>query len=149
MYMKYIIDYNQYIINEAAAMTKADFLSIAKAKWDDLYKYNHANFQGMNTPIRIECKKHGPFNITPLEHIKGKGCPECSGSKGFDRTVNQQGYLPDTVPEPDLGNLDEEDIRKLKGNEMKDRETKPFYGNRQQPGRKLTHHRVGGGRGKG
>ena len=142
--MKYIIEYNQYL-NEAA-MTKSDFLSIAKQKWVDLYKYNHANFKGMNDKIRIECKRHGPFNVTPLEHIKGKGCPECSDSKGFDRTVNQQGYLPDTVPEPDMGDI--EDVRKSSGTEMKDRESKPYYGNRVKPGRKLVHHKTGGGRSK-
>ena len=142
-YDRFMKNRKRFIKKEPIAMTKADFLSIAKTKWADLYKYNHANFTSMNTPIRIECKKHGPFNLTPLEHIKGKGCPECSGSKGFDRTVNQQGYLPDTAP----AESSQQDMTGISSsNKNKERENKPYHGNRQKPGRKLVHHKTGGGR---
>ena len=142
------MEYKEYNINEASTLTREEFIKIARQKWADLYRYNQVeskNFK-IGKDVRIECKIHGPFNVTPLEHIKGKGCPDCTGSKSFDRKINQQGYIPDTVPEPDMGNI--EDVRPSFGTESKDRENKPFYGNRQKPGRKLTHHKTGGGRSK-
>ena len=142
--MKYILEYNNFI-NEST-MTKTDFIKIAKNKWNNLYLYNHSNFEGMNCPIRIECKKHGPFIVTPVEHLKGKGCPDCTASKSFDKIVHQRGYLPDTVSEPEQGDIS--DIRPLSGTESKDRESKPYYVNKFKPGRKLVNHKIGGGRSK-
>ena len=134
--MNYIKEFFEFLLEaEGKKMTRADFLKIAKYKWGDLYDYTQvpkeSNFEGINKSVRINCKKHGPFNKTPLEHIKGEGCPDCTASKKFNKTVNQKGYIPGTA---------EEDPEAGKGS--------PFYISQHKAGRKLINHRVGGGRTK-
>ena len=51
------------------------------------------DFQGLNKPIKVECKKHGEFIINAGKHLNGEGCPICKKSKtkadeeGYDRST--------------------------------------------------------------
>jgi len=45
--------------------------------WGDTYNYSNIIWKGASFNIKLECKKHGSFNIFPYNHIKGKGCPKC------------------------------------------------------------------------
>jgi len=45
--------------------------------WGDTYDYSKIDWKGSSFYIKLNCKKHGEFNIYPYNHIKGKGCTKC------------------------------------------------------------------------
>jgi len=89
--MKYIKEFYEFII-EASILTTDEFKRICKAKYDNLYDYKHVKVTGLNTSIRILCKKHGPFNVTPAEHMRGIGCPDCSAKDVPGKIASSTGY---------------------------------------------------------
>ena len=46
------------------------------------YDYSKVNYIHNKTKLLIICKTHGEFLQNSCEHLKGKGCPKCSMSKG-------------------------------------------------------------------
>lgn len=57
---------------------KKFFIEKSKEKYDDLYDYTIVNYMNKTDDIKIICKDHGVFNITPLEHLEGYGCHKCN-----------------------------------------------------------------------
>ena len=56
------------------------FIEEAKKIHGDLYEYHKVEYVNSKTKVCIVCKIHGDFWQTPSNHIKGKGCPYCSGN---------------------------------------------------------------------
>lgn len=50
----------------------------------DRYDYSEVNYRDAHTKIKIYCKEHGEFYQEPNSHIKGRGCPKCSGNSRKD-----------------------------------------------------------------
>lgn len=72
-------------------LTTADFISKANAVWHDEYDYSLADYQGTDVPIKIICKKHGIFEITPHHHISGKRrCSKCSVVQDTETFIEKQ-----------------------------------------------------------
>jgi hypothetical protein len=92
--MKYIKNFLEFIIENK--MTKEDFIKISSKKFNNLYDYKNVNFLGLSKPIRINCKKHGGFNKTPLEHLRGEGCPDCFKDDSIIKKLNQEAIDPIT-----------------------------------------------------
>lgn len=46
------------------------------------YDYSRVVYEGYNVKISIVCPKHGEFKQAPYKHLEGRGCPNCSSSKG-------------------------------------------------------------------
>lgn len=46
------------------------------------YNYDKVEYTLSSNKIKVECKKHGIFEITPNNLISGHGCPKCKTSKG-------------------------------------------------------------------
>lgn len=46
------------------------------------YDYSKVNYINNKTKVTIICPKHGEFQQTPNNHLKGSGCPYCNKSKG-------------------------------------------------------------------
>ena len=44
-----------------------------------LYDYSLVNFINVKTKVKIMCKEHGVFEMTPNSHLNGNGCPKCIG----------------------------------------------------------------------
>jgi len=44
-----------------------DMVSDMANQWIDIYQ-----------PVKIICKTHGPFMVTPEDHFNGIGCPDCN-----------------------------------------------------------------------
>lgn len=44
------------------------------------YKYNYEKtiYERSNCKVKIECHKHGLFEMTPNSHLMGRGCPSCN-----------------------------------------------------------------------
>lgn len=57
------------------------------------YDYTNTKY-GKNCDARVEvgCHQHGPFKVSPSNHLKGKGCPSCAKT-GFDPAKPAYLYL--------------------------------------------------------
>lgn len=51
-----------------------------KHGWDT-YDYSLFEYQGSQIKSTIICPQHGPFYMTPGNHLKGQGCPQCGNQK--------------------------------------------------------------------
>ena len=58
--------------------TIEQFIKEAKEIHGDKYDYSKVVYTNNQTKIEIICPKHGSFWQTPLTHLRGSGCPECS-----------------------------------------------------------------------
>ncbi len=67
------------------------FIEEAKSVHGDLYEYHKVEYINTNSKVCIVCKIHGEFWQTPSNHLKGKGCPYCSGNaKKWDKDTCEQ-----------------------------------------------------------
>lgn len=48
----------------------------------DTYDYTSFKYLGARIKSTIKCPKHGVFEQTPGDHVKGQGCPKCRNSLG-------------------------------------------------------------------
>ncbi len=56
------------------------FIEEANKVHNGLYEYHKVNYINTNSKVCIVCKIHGDFWQTPSNHLKGQGCPYCSGN---------------------------------------------------------------------
>lgn len=70
------------------------FIEEAKKVHGDLYEYHKVEYINTNSKVCIVCKIHGDFWQTPSNHLKGKGCPYCSGNvkKWNKETCEQEAH---------------------------------------------------------
>ena len=54
-----------------------EFIQKAKSVHGDTYGYDKVEYLGAHSKITINCKKHGDFQQSPNDHLKGHGCPNC------------------------------------------------------------------------
>ena len=62
-------------------LSTEDFIEKAKEIHGNKYDYSKVDYVNSQTKVCIICPKHGEFWQTPLNHLKGKGCPDCYGNK--------------------------------------------------------------------
>ena len=61
------------------------FIEKAREKYGDKYDYSKVIYVNNYTPLIIICREHGEFKQASRHHLKGCGCPKCSGrERGFD-----------------------------------------------------------------
>lgn len=41
------------------------------------YDYTFVDYKTYHTKVKVVCKQHGPFLVTPSDHVSGRGCPRC------------------------------------------------------------------------
>ena len=69
--------------------TKEEFLKICKEVHGDRYDYSLIkNYNGSHSNVKIICPKHGVFEQSARNHMKGMNCPSCSMSRGEERILN-------------------------------------------------------------
>jgi len=59
--------------------TTETFTEEAKKVHGDRYDYSKVDYVSNKKNITVICSKHGEFHQTPKSHLKGSGCPICSG----------------------------------------------------------------------
>jgi hypothetical protein len=75
------------------------FLDNSYRVWGTKYDYSIAELKHPNVPVKIICKQHGAFLVSPREHLHlQRGCPECSTERRV-RKKETQAALPSS---PDL-----------------------------------------------
>lgn len=57
---------------------KREFVEKACVIHNNKYSYNKCEYHGGKVNVKITCPIHGDFEMTPLKHLHGKGCPECT-----------------------------------------------------------------------
>lgn len=65
----------------SAKLTTQDFIDRARAVHGDKYGYAFSVYQSTHEKVVIHCHEHGMFEQTPNSHLRGNGCPVCSGKK--------------------------------------------------------------------
>lgn len=58
--------------------SKEAMLKVFKSVHGKIYNYSKSIYTTYKEPMEIVCRKHGPFSITPSNHILGSGCPRCA-----------------------------------------------------------------------
>lgn len=59
-------------------MPQSTFIDLATSKHNGFYLYHDVIYETARKKVRIICPKHGYFNQTPHEHLKGAGCAKCA-----------------------------------------------------------------------
>ena len=59
--------------------TQQEFIADARKVHGDRYDYSKSEYRGSDSRICIICPKHGEFWQVPHAHLRGQGCPTCSG----------------------------------------------------------------------
>jgi hypothetical protein len=62
-------------------LTTAKFIEKAQKIHGNMFSYILAAYNGSKTKVKIMCSKHGMFEQTPNNHLRGAGCPLCAGDK--------------------------------------------------------------------
>ena len=60
-------------------MKDIQFIEEAKRVHDAKYDYSKVEYAGANKKICIICPEHGEFWVRPINHLRGGGCPKCTG----------------------------------------------------------------------
>jgi hypothetical protein len=61
--------------------TLKEFVDECKKIHNDKYLYNESVYRGWNHPITVICPIHGSFSIMAGNHLRGRGCQNCSNVK--------------------------------------------------------------------
>jgi len=54
------------------------FIDKSISKHGNTYDYSETVYKKCDEKVKIQCKTHGTFCLTPSAHLYGRGCPECS-----------------------------------------------------------------------
>ena len=62
-------------------MTTKEFVTRANLIHENKYDYSKTKYKTTHKNVTIVCSKHGDFQQTPANHLRGQGCPLCAISK--------------------------------------------------------------------
>lgn len=60
--------------------TTQEFIQRAIGMYGNLYDYSQVKYIKSKLKVNVVCKKHGMFQVSPDNHLRGKGCPKCNSS---------------------------------------------------------------------
>ena len=60
-------------------LTAEEFIERSRDVHGDKYDYSKVEYVNTDTKVCIVCPVHGEFWQRPAKHLKGQGCPKCSG----------------------------------------------------------------------
>ena len=66
-----------------------EFITKANLIHNNKYDYIKSNYINTSTKIIITCPEHGDFEQLPSAHLKGQGCPKCSGKLTCDEFIEK------------------------------------------------------------
>ena len=69
-------------VNEKMTKKLEVFISEANIIHNNKYDYSLVEYIKGNLKVNIICSRHGVFEQTPQNHLKGQGCPTCNESYG-------------------------------------------------------------------
>lgn len=63
----------------------SSFVEAALISHSGKYSYPNVNYKNTLTKVEVMCPQHGVFNISPSNHLRGKGCPCCFAKAASER----------------------------------------------------------------
>lgn len=66
---------------------KNNFVITSNDKHNYKYDYSKSNYIDSQTKLTVICRAHGEFNVTPNNHLRGKGCPKCGIIKSAESKI--------------------------------------------------------------
>ena len=76
----------------AIRLSTSEFITKAKEKHNEYYKYDSVVYKNSHTNVIITCPIHGDFNQLPNNHLNGAGCILC----GYDRMTSKSKISEET-----------------------------------------------------
>lgn len=67
-------------IKKYLSSTTKQFVKKAEKIYGNKYDYSLVEYINAHTAVKIICKEHGVFEITPNNHLNCRGCPSCTSS---------------------------------------------------------------------
>ncbi len=61
--------------------TTEEFVTEARRVHGGTYDYSKSVYVGSKRKLMITCREHGDFQQSPNSHLRGRGCPVCSGNR--------------------------------------------------------------------
>jgi very-short-patch-repair endonuclease len=80
-------------------ITREEFVQRAMDIHHSLYDYSSVVFINTKTKVSITCPIHGEFYQTPSNHLLGKGCTKCKGSRISEAKTKSQKKVIDQFRE--------------------------------------------------
>jgi|DEB0MinimDraft_6_1074348.scaffolds.fasta_scaffold32190_2 hypothetical protein len=74
---------------EKNRIPKDVFVGNARSVHGDIYDYSIVRYIKAQSKVSIICKKHGVFKQVPNSHLRGSGCPACSGTVSTNDFINK------------------------------------------------------------
>ena len=59
-------------------LSKEEFIEQSKKIYNNKYDYSQVEYKNTGIKVKIICPIHGEFYKTPMNHLNGQGCPNCS-----------------------------------------------------------------------
>jgi hypothetical protein len=63
---------------KCSGKTNEDFKRDVIKKYGDKFNFSKTHYQNNTTPVTLECKIHGEFNVKPRDLLQGIECKKCS-----------------------------------------------------------------------
>ncbi len=73
--------------------TTEQFIEEARQVHGNKFDYSKVEFVNNHTKICVICPEHGEFWQTPNDHLRGHGCPKCSGNVKLIRSIIEERFL--------------------------------------------------------
>lgn len=70
-------------------LTTEEFVNRARAVHGNTYDYSLVQYEGMEIPVKIICRRHGEFKQTPNNHLHGHGCSICTRIEGRKLSLSE------------------------------------------------------------
>lgn len=63
--------------------TREEFTDRARVEHGSKYDYSLVKYEGYNSEVTIICDKHGSFQQSVQNHLRGSGCPSCGNNFSY------------------------------------------------------------------
>ena len=81
--------------------TTEDVVREARGVHGDRYDYSRVEYKSAHTKVEIGCAEHGWFWQSPMNHVRGTGCPDCAESGFNPRELGLLYYIAVTTDDGD------------------------------------------------
>ena len=75
---------NDYVTSFTRDSTES-FVQKAKKRHGDTFDYRHVQYKQNGIKVKIACRTHGIFEMTPNNHLNGGGCKICNKEKRLSK----------------------------------------------------------------
>jgi hypothetical protein len=72
---------SKILVKKSKRRTQSEVIQRFKETHNARYDYSLVQFTAVNKKVTIICKEHGEFEQSPKAHVRGQGCPSCSGNR--------------------------------------------------------------------